>query len=73
MFEFSLCDSDQCSEKMNCMRYLIEEKYCYNAVKFHLANYQCTNKNHYNLKIFSTCDIPVLKGGENLSGENNNS
>ena len=68
MFDQSLCDSHQCPEKMNCMRYLIEDKYCFNPIKAHLGNYQCTSKNNYYLEIHSSCNIPVLKGGE-LNGE----
>ena len=68
MFEQTLCKSDFCQEKMNCMRYLIEEKYCFNPVKAHLGNYQCKSENNYNLKIHSSCDIPI-EGGESLNGE----
>jgi hypothetical protein len=46
------------------MRYLVEEKYCFNPVKIHLNNHLCTDKNNYNLKISSSCDIAILKGGE---------
>lgn len=62
MFDQSLCDSD-CPEELNCMRHLIEEKYCYNAVKIHLGNHLCNHKNNYCLKIDSSCEMPILRGG----------
>ena len=69
MFEFSLCDSHNCPEKQTCMRSLVEEKYCYNPVKVNLSNHLCTSKNNYNLKISSSCQLPIIKGGELLDGE----
>jgi len=62
VFDQSKCDS-QCPEKNNCMRNLIEDKYCFNPVNIHFNNHLCNSKNNYNFKIHSTCEMP-LKGGE---------
>ena len=71
MFDFSLCKSESCPEKFNCMRFLVEDRHCHNPVKVHLGNHLCTSKNNYFLKIYSTCDIPT-KGGESINGNGKN-